>query len=237
LRRTPLLIGGILLVAAGAVLIGRRASLPELDDGFVGAGADTAARVEASRLTAEDSVVAAVTLPRFGDFDSMLNRRIVRVLVSPNQTHYFLDQGTPRGLSVDAAALFEAELNRKHRTGSRPVRVMLIPVQQDELLPSLLAGRGDIVASGLTITPERKARADFSNPTFRNVSEIVVTGPASPNLGTLDDLAGQEVFVRRSSSYYESLQRLNAGLRRRGLAPVRLRRRRKRWRTRTCWRC
>ena len=128
-------------------------------------------------------MLGAVTLPRFGDFDSMLARRIVRVLVSPNQTHYFLDQGTPRGLTVDAAALFEAELNRKHRTGSRPFRVILIPVQQDELLASLLAGRGDIVASGLTITPERKARADFSNPTFRNVSEIVVTGPASPHAG------------------------------------------------------
>lgn len=223
MRRTPLLVGGILLVAIGAVLLARRASSPESDGDFGGSSADTAARAETSRLTAEDSVLGAVTLPRFGDFDSMLARRIVRVLVSPNQTHYFLDQGTPRGLTVDAAALFEAELNRKHRTGSRPFRVILIPVQQDELLPSLLAGRGDIVASGLTITPERTARADFSNPTFRNVSEIVVTGPASPHVGTLDDLAGQEVFVRRSSSYYGSLQRLNAGFQRRGLAPVRLR--------------
>jgi membrane-bound lytic murein transglycosylase MltF len=42
------------------------------------------------------------------------------------------------------------------------------------------------------------------------VSEVVVTGPASPPAATLDDLAGNEVVVRRSSSYFESLQTLNA---------------------------
>ena len=41
------------------------------------------------------------------------------------------------------------------------------------------------------------------------MTEIVVTGPASPTLAALDDLAGQEVHVRRSSSYYDSLTRLN----------------------------
>ena len=132
------------------------------DGGFDAASADTAAEAEASPLTAEDSVLGAVTLPRFGDFDSMLTRRIVRVLVSPSQTQYFLDQGTPRGLTVDAAALFEAELNRKYRTGSRPIRVILIPVQHDELLPALLAGRGDIVASG----HHRHAGADRRRRTF-----------------------------------------------------------------------
>lgn len=223
MRRTPIIVGGILLLAVGAFLISRRASWSAPDGGANDVSAVPTVPVEAPPATAEDSVLAAVSRPRFGDFDSMRARRIVRVLVSPSQTQYFLDQGTPRGLTVDAASLFEAELNRKYRTGSRLIRVIIIPVQHDELLPALLAGRGDIVASAITITPERKARADFSDPTLRNVSEIVVTGPASPHVVTLDDLAGQEVFVRRSSSYYESLQRLNETFGRRGLAPVRLR--------------
>ena len=42
-----------------------------------------------------------------------------------------------------------------------------------------------------------------------NVSEIVVSGPASPKIASLDDLSGKEVFVRKSSSYYESLVALN----------------------------
>jgi membrane-bound lytic murein transglycosylase MltF len=39
-------------------------------------------------------------------------------------------------------------------------------------------------------------------------------------LSTPDDLSGREVFVRRSSSYYESLTRLNEGLVSRGKPPV-----------------
>ncbi len=36
-----------------------------------------------------------------------------------------------------------------------------------------------------------------------------MSGPASPAVSSVDDLAGKEVFVRRSSSYYESLVTLN----------------------------
>ncbi|HEX6692320.1 MAG TPA: transglycosylase SLT domain-containing protein, partial [Burkholderiales bacterium] len=61
----------------------------------------------------------------------------------------------------------------------------------------------------LTITAERAKRVDFSIPDGKNVIEVVVTGPASPVLASLDDLAGTDVHVRRSSSYYDSLQRLN----------------------------
>jgi membrane-bound lytic murein transglycosylase MltF len=170
-----------------------------------------------------DSALAAVTLPRTGDFDSMLARRQVRVIVVPSQTHYFVDRGTPRGLSVDAAALFEAYLNKKYRTGPQKIHVVLVPVRHDEVVRALLAGRGDIAAAGLTVTPGRLAEVDFSSPIVGNVSEIIVTGPASPPLRTVDDLSGKELFVRRSSAYWESLQALNAGFTRRGMAPAHLR--------------
>jgi len=41
------------------------------------------------------------------------------------------------------------------------------------------------------------------------VSEVVVSGPASPKVASVDDLSGKEVFVRKSSSYYESIVALN----------------------------
>ncbi len=164
-----------------------------------------------------------MTVVRLGDLDSMRAHHRIRMLVVPSKTQYFLDEGTPRGLAVDAASLFEKSLNKTFRTGAEPIHVVLLPVRHDELLPALLAGRGDIVAAGLTITPERQAVADFSAPTLSNVSEIVVTGPASPRLDSIEDLAGQEVFVRRSSAYFESLEALNEQFTRRGLAPIRLR--------------
>lgn len=170
-----------------------------------------------------DSALVALTQPRLGDLDSMRARHAIRMLVVPSRTQYFVDEGRPRGLAVDAAALFQQSLNQRFRTGADPIQVVLLPVRPDQLLPALLAGQGDIVAAGLTITPERQAVADFSAPTVSDVSEIVVTGPASPPLDSIEDLAGQEVFVRRSSAYYESLQSLNASFKRRGIAPIRLR--------------
>jgi membrane-bound lytic murein transglycosylase MltF len=53
---------------------------------------------------------------------------------------------------------------------------------------------------------------DFSGAGLSNVSEVVVTSPASPKVASLDDLSGKDVFVRKSSSYYESLVALNKRL-------------------------
>jgi membrane-bound lytic murein transglycosylase MltF len=44
----------------------------------------------------------------------------------------------------------------------------------------------------------------------------VVTGPAAPELKSLNDLSGKQVWVRRSSSYYESLEGLNQTLKNSG---------------------
>ena len=99
----------------------------------------------------------------------------------------------------------DKKLKHKHLK----VRVVFIPVGRGELLQALAAGKGDIAASNLTITAERQKLVDFSSPVYPNVSELVVSGPASPAVSSVDDLAGKEVFVRKSSSYYESLVALN----------------------------
>ena len=144
-----------------------------------------------------------------GDFDGMFERRVVRVLVPYSRTLFFNDKGAQRGLVADALKDFEVWLNRKHKQKTRPITVVLLPTTREELLPGLLQGTGDLAVGNLTVTPEREKRVDFSIPANKSVSEIVVTGPASPALATLDDLAGQEVHVRRSSSYHGSLARLN----------------------------
>ena len=49
-----------------------------------------------------------------------------------------------------------------------------------------------------------------------------MTGPASPELATLEDLAGKEVWVRRSSSYWGSLEALGRRLAAEKRPPLRL---------------
>ena len=64
---------------------------------------------------------------------------------------------------------------------------------------------------------------DFSIPIRSDRDEIVATGPSSQPVASLEDLSGREIYVRKSSSYYEHLQGLNARLAKEGKKPVTLR--------------
>jgi membrane-bound lytic murein transglycosylase MltF len=154
--------------------------------------------------------------PAFGDLDTMIERGTIRVLTSYNKSNYFLDNGVQRGVTYDVFRLFEEELNkrlaRERKQKHAKVRVLFIPVARDRILQALASGRGDIAAANLTVTPERQKLVDFSAPAYPEVSEVLVTGPASPKVAGVDDLAGKEIFVRRSSSYHESLVALNREL-------------------------
>jgi len=104
---------------------------------------------------------------------------------------------------------FEKYINKKLKRKNLKVNLVVIPVTRDRLVPALVEGLGDIAAAALTITPQRKRVVDFADPILTGVDEIVVGGPGAPHLSSIEDLSGKEIYVRRSSSYYESLTRLN----------------------------
>ena len=93
---------------------------------------------------------------------------------------------------------------------------------REKLIPALIDGQVDLVAGHMTITPERQKLVDFSNPTRTNVNEILVTPAGAPPVASIEDLAGRSVFVRKSTSYYNSLLALNEQLKAKGKAPVRI---------------
>ena len=156
-----------------------------------------------------------VAKPWSGDLEGMIERRVIRVLTTYSKTNYFVDRGSQRGATYDFFRLFEADLNKKLAKENRlkgkhlKVHVIFIPVGREDLLAALAAGKGDIAASNLTDTPGRRKLVDFSAPVYPNASEVVVSGPGSPAVASMNDLAGKTVFVRKTSSYYESLVTLN----------------------------
>ncbi len=163
--------------------------------------------------------------PWTGDFDQMLERRVIRVLAPYSRTLYYVDKGHEQGITAEVVREFERYVNRRYakQLGKRPLTVFLIPTTRDKLLPGLAEGRGDIAAGNLTATEERLKVVDFAAPQDRKpVRELIVTGPASPPLATLDDLSGKTVHVRKSSSYYESVVALNARLAKERKAPVKV---------------
>jgi membrane-bound lytic murein transglycosylase MltF len=168
----------------------------------------------------EDLTIDPTTMmePWKGDLDGMIERGVIRVLTVYSKTFYFVDKGVQRGATYDAFRVFDEDLNKKLAKQQKlkqkhlKVKVVLIPVARGDLLQALVDGKGDIAASNLTITADRQKLVDFSVPVYANVSEVVVSGPASPALKSVDDLSGKAVFVRKSSSYYESLMALNRRL-------------------------
>ena len=152
----------------------------------------------------------------------MVQRRMIRVLTTYSKTQYFIDRGTPRGTAYDQGTLLEEALNQKLAAGNLKIAVQFIPLARDELVPALLEGRGDIVMADLTVTPERLKSVDFTDSWINGVDEIVVGSPQGPIIATVDDLSGKDVFVRTSSSYYQSLVGLNERFTKEGKPTVKL---------------
>lgn len=177
--------------------------------------------------TPPDKFIMKIKQPWTGDLPGMEKRRAIRVLVTYNKTNYFLDGARERGITYEAMQLYEKFLNRQlAKQGKKKkhlkMHVLLIPVARDQLFSYLVQGKGDIAAANLTVTPARLKKVDFCAPFATGVEELVVTGPGAPALTKLDDLSGKEVYVRRSSSYFESLKKLNRQLKKKGLEPVKI---------------
>jgi membrane-bound lytic murein transglycosylase MltF len=193
---------------------------------LVGAGPASAAPPARSAPAAPEPAAGELPVPArkwTGDLDGMVKRRLIRALVVFSRTQYFVDRGRPHGTAYEALRAFEDRINATRKTKHLKVHVVFIPTSRDDLLPALLEGRGDIAVAALTITPDRLKQVDFSAPVYRGVNEIAVTGPQSPPLASVEDLAGKEVFVRRSSSYWEHLEALSERFKGQGKAAVKLR--------------
>lgn len=158
-----------------------------------------------------DPLVSHITKPWLGDLDGMLKDRVIRVLVIPSDIMFYVDKGKKSGFTYDLMKIFEKEINTHFPPKKKHLktRIVFIPVSKDELIPGLLEGRGDIAVADIAITPKRKRKIDFSDPYAEQIDVVTVTGPSASHINVLSDLAGKEVYVHSSSSYYEYLQKTN----------------------------
>jgi membrane-bound lytic murein transglycosylase MltF len=169
---------------------------------------------------AADDEILGLANTAFGDLDSIIARGYIRVLVPYSKTYYYVEGMKRYGLAFELVNLFEQELNKQLKYYPPKIRVIFIPVSRKHILPLLIGGHADMIASGFTITPEREKLVDFSSPTVTGIKDIVVGGPAAPAIRSIADLAGQHVFVRENTSFQASLIRLNESLRKSGRKPM-----------------
>src|SRR5262245_10296405 len=173
---------------------------------------------------AQPRKLAIANKPWTGDFDKMLERRMIRVYSPFSRSLYFNDKGRERGLAVELVRDWERYINVKYakQLGKRPLTVYIGPATRDKLLPYVADGLADVAIGNLTATDERLKTVDFvpGDEGRRTISEVIVTGPKSPELKTLDDLSGKRVHVRKASSYYESLEKENEKLKNEKKDPI-----------------
>lgn len=167
-----------------------------------------------------DTIIEHARKPWTGDLDGMIKRGFIRILTTYNPLFFGYQGIEQRGLAVEIGREFESYIRKQFGGRARNLNVVLMPVPRDQLFPGLIAGRGDIAAANLTITPERKKIVAFSKPNYPNVRELVVTGPAAARIKSFDGLVAVGVRVRRSSSYFEHLRRLNKKRERAGEKPI-----------------
>lgn len=155
-----------------------------------------------------------------GDLDRMVKRGKIRALVLYSRSGFFYVDGRPQGIYYEALRSFELFINQRLHTGKRHVQVTFIPLRPDQIEVALTDGVGDLIAYGITVTPEREQDVEFSIPILTDVKQIVVTGKGVGPLSSLQDLSGKKVFVNPVTTYYENLEKVNEGLKKNGKPPI-----------------
>ena len=147
-------------------------------------------------------VVAAVLLSSAGrasDLDAVKARGSLRVLAvrleGPDEFFQFSGEpGFDREVLEGFAAL--------HRVRLEPVAV----AGWSDLVPALLAEKGDVVAGRFTVTEERRRRIAFTRETFPTRNVVLTYRPA-PKVESLEQLRTLRVGTVRGSSMEEAVRR------------------------------
>ena len=140
-----------------------------------------------------------------GDLPEIRERKVLRFLTRNSAATYFVWHGRVMGFEYDLAQKFAEGLGLH-------AEFIVVPTNAG-MHAWLRDGLGDIVAAGITLTEARSERGlSFSRP-YHYVSEVVVARASDTTLASPADLAGRTIVIRRSSSYWETVE----GLREQGI--------------------
>ncbi len=130
-------------------------------------------------------------------------RGVIRVLSTNSPNSWYIDPlGNHTGLEYELASRFAAELG---------VELELIaPDSFADLFRLLDAEQGDFIASGITITEQRKQLYNFG-PAYQTITEVLVYKQGNRRPENIDDLGDGSLIVIDGSSYQERLSSLKKG--------------------------
>lgn len=74
--------------------------------------------------------------------------------------------------------------------------VQILNMGFDALIPALMTGNVDVVAAGVSITPERQKRVDFTTPYYTSGLSMLIHRTDAEKFRTFDDLKNQRLAVQ-----------------------------------------
>lgn len=101
----------------------------------------------------------------------------------------YVKDGVVMGVDQELAQMIADEIG---------VKLTILDMNFDLLIPSLKGGKGDIVAAGMSITDERKEEVDFSIPYVDATLLIMV--PKGSSIAGPDDLVGKTISVQENTT-------------------------------------
>ena len=146
----------------------------------------------------------------FGDLDEKINRRYIKILTTKNSFDYYLFQGKAKGIQYEMVRMFINDLNKSLGFNKSQLKVQfeLIPVDEDQLIPMLLAGKGDFIAAAMpNLAPDNQNQKIAYSKPYRHVDEVVVTRDGTP----LNYIFMNKVYLNKRSSYFDSIMSFNNG--------------------------
>jgi len=133
------------------------------------------------------------------DLDTIKKRKTLRVITRNNAASYFLWRGELLGFEYELAKAFAKQHNLR-------LEIITAPSHKAQI-PMLLEGKGDIIASFMTVTDKRKNQGVTFSRHSHIVTEMIVAR-ADDKINKLESLTGRSVHVRKSSAYWGTLQAL-----------------------------
>ncbi len=124
----------------------------------------------------------------------------ITVITQNNAHSYYFYKDHPMGFEYDLAKAFANYLGVN-------LNVQVVEKSED-LIPALIKNKEAFIAANITISPEREKEAAFSNSYMDIRQHIIIRKNNRKFIQNPDDLAGQNIYVRKGSSYENQLNKL-----------------------------
>ena len=133
-----------------------------------------------------------------GDLDKIIRHGKLRILLTQDFTSvsYLPRRRSPLAEQQRIAEDFALSLGL--------IPELVIVNNFSEMIPALVAGKGDIIINNLTISDQRRKKISFSVP-VSHVRQQVITRKDDDSIKSVSDLDGKKVMVNRDSTFWHSL--------------------------------